>query len=62
MNGRVICLLCGEPGTFDAPLRWETWGFSFLSVPFPAHADCAENHRADRIKEQEEMREEEMAR
>jgi hypothetical protein len=40
VNERIVCLICGTGGTFDNPLRWDTFGFDFVSDPFPAHPVC----------------------
>jgi len=46
------CAFCGGRGSFEAPLTWSTWGFGFVSDPFPAHRSCAEDYGTDALKEQ----------
>lgn len=47
------CLFCGGRGSFENPLRWDTWHIPYVSDPFPAHPGCAEDYFADKVTEQE---------
>lgn len=51
------CLFCGQGGSFDDPIRWDTWHLPYVSDKFPAHRGCADNFLAEKLTEQEMLEE-----